>query len=341
MEEKLAKLLNSIILENGDQRTQLFNVQVKSIDERRLALSGEVLDEDTLAKAEHTLKSAFPEINLDTAAVKTLRSGAYVWCGTNFTSMHGEPSWLAEQTTQCAYGVRLEVLKKEEDWGFVRLDDGYLAWIYLPYCSTVRPETPTHIVSALVGGLFEEPSKDSLHLSRLYTGTFVAVESWKGEWARIAPHKQQTPNSMTGGWMHGDRLLAIADFPGTEEQKRQAILDEAFRMMGVPYLWGGTSTNGIDCSGLAQLCHRMAGLNILRDADMQKNGGRKVEAPFKPGDLVFFGDEGNLDRITHVGISLGGWEIIHSSRSRNGVNTDNIQEVPHLKDTFAGGCTYL
>lgn len=341
MEEKIAKLINSIILKNSDLRTHLFNVQAKRVDERRLVLSGEVLDRDTLAKAEHLLKGEFPEIDLDITAVKVLRNGSYVWCATNFTSMHAEPSWLAEQVTQCAYGVRLEVLKNEEKWSFVRQDDGYLAWIYRPYCSEVRPETPTHIVSALVGGLFEEPTKDSLHLSRLYTGTFAAVKYWQGEWAQIAPHKEKTPNSMSGGWMHKERLLAIANFPGTEEKKRKAILDEAFRMVGVPYLWGGTSTNGIDCSGLAQLCHRMAGIAILRDADMQKTAGRKVEAPFKPGDLVFFGDEGNLERITHVGISLGGWEIIHSSRSRNGVNTDNIQQVPHLKDTFAGGCTYL
>ncbi len=341
MEEKLAKVINNIILENGDQRTHLFNVQAKVLDERRLILSGEVLDRDTLEKAEHMLKSELPETDLDTTAVKVLRGGSYVWCATNFTSMHAEPSWLAEQVTQCAYGVRLELLKHEENWSFVRQDDGYLAWIYRPYCSVVRPEAPTHIVTALVGGLFEEPSKDSLHHSRLYTGTYTAVETWQGEWARIAPHKEQTPSSMSGGWMQKGRLLAIAAFPGTEEKKRKAILEEAFRMVGVPYLWGGTSTNGIDCSGLAQLCHRMAGIAIFRDADMQKNAGRKVEPPFKPGDLVFFGDEGDLDRITHVAISLGGWEIIHSSRSRNGVNTDNIQQVPHLKDTFAGGCTYL
>ena len=74
---------------------------------------------------------------------------------------------------------------------------------------------------------------------------------------------------------------------------------------------------------------------------MQKAAGRKIEQPFNRGDLVFFGDEDNLERITHVGISLGDWHIIHSSRSRNGVYVDDIQNVPHLKDTFAGACSYL
>jgi cell wall-associated NlpC family hydrolase len=85
----------------------------------------------------------------------------------------------------------------------------------------------------------------------------------------------------------------------------------------------------------------LAGLVIPRDADMQKEAGRKAKYPFEPGDLVFFGDEDDLSRITHVGISLGEWNIIHSSRTRNGVYTDNIQLVPHLRETFAGGCSFL
>lgn len=341
METKTRKVIDQLIQQNSDQRTQLFNIQVKNKDENTLVLSGEVLDGDTLERARDTLRKELPQTNVDTREVKVLRQGAYVWCATNFTSMHAEPSWLAEQVTQCAYGVRLELLKDEGNWSLVRQDDGYISWIYRPYCSELKPETPTHLVSALVGGLFEKPTNGSQHHSRLYTGTFVAVERWQGEWAYIAPHGEPAPNAMTGGWMHGERLLALANLPATVEQKREAILEEAFRMKGVPYLWGGTSTNGIDCSGLAQLCHRMAGLTIRRDADMQKSAGRKVEPPFTPGDLVFFGDEDNLERITHVGISLGGWKIIHSSRSRNGVYTDDVQQVPHLRDSFVGGCTYL
>jgi hypothetical protein len=340
MDESLSGVLKQLILANDDRRIHLFDVQAKQTG-AQVVLTGTVLDDAVLAAAVERIQQAMPGATVETSGVKKLRTGNYLWCGTNFTSLHAEPSWLAEQLTQCAYGTRLELLKQEGNWVFVRQDDGYLAWAYRPYLSAVRPQDPTHLVWSLQAGLFEKPESTDPHVSRLYIGTFVAVERLQGEWAYLKPHAEALPNAMTGGWMRRDRLFSLNDLPTTTEAKRQAILDAAFRLKGVPYLWGGTSTNGIDCSGLAQLCYRFAGINIPRDADMQKYAGRPVELPFNPGDLIFFGDEGHLERITHVGISLGGWQIIHSSRSRNGVYTDDVQAVPHLRETFAGACSFL
>ncbi len=107
------------------------------------------------------------------------------------------------------------------------------------------------------------------------------------------------------------------------------------------YLWGGCSAWGIDCSGFAQLMHRLSGVTLPRDADMQYEAGRPVDYPYQPGDLLFFGESGDRRKITHVAISLGGWDIIHSSRRINGVYHDNVQAVPGLRDSFAGARTFL
>ena len=112
-------------------------------------------------------------------------------------------------------------------------------------------------------------------------------------------------------------------------------------MIGIPYLWGGTSGNGIDCSGFARLLHRWVGVEIPRDADMQCDAAKPVESPYEVGDLFFFGEGESKRDITHVGISLGGWKMIHSSRTRNGVDVDNIQEAKSLKDIFVSAGSFL
>lgn len=74
---------------------------------------------------------------------------------------------------------------------------------------------------------------------------------------------------------------------------------------------------------------------------MQFSAGEPVEPPFKPGDLFFFGNDRGHRAISHVGISLGGWRAIHSSRARNGVYIDDVQEAPHLRQIYVGARTFL
>jgi cell wall-associated NlpC family hydrolase len=109
----------------------------------------------------------------------------------------------------------------------------------------------------------------------------------------------------------------------------------------VPYHWGGCTIYGIDCSGFAQLMHKLVGITLPRDADMQYHAGHAVEPPFQPGDLLYFGSAASARKITHVGMSIGGWEIIHSSGPHNGVYVDNVQETSWLRDRFMGANTFL
>ena len=169
-------------------------------------------------------------------------------------------------------------------------------------------------------------------LTRLLGGTAVRLEAVEGEWAKIA--------AQCFGWLPLAHLRALDSMPTGEAELRTQLVQDALRLTGVPYQWGGVTANGIDCSGFTRLVHRWAGVRIPRDADLQYRAGRPLEPPFRPADLVFFGESGGK-KIAHVALSLGGWEIIHASLSRNGVYTDNIQAVEHLRENLTGGCSFL
>jgi cell wall-associated NlpC family hydrolase len=92
---------------------------------------------------------------------------------------------------------------------------------------------------------------------------------------------------------------------------------------------------------LVQLLYKLTGVSLPRDADMQFDAGDPVEPPFQPGDLLYFGGQNGNRSITHVGMSLGGWRIIHSSGPRNGVYEDDVQAVSSLRDSFVGARTFV
>jgi hypothetical protein len=210
--------------------------------------------------------------------------------------------------------------------------DGYLGWAYLPYLTDDVIPSPTHLVVEPVGLLRGAPEPDASFLGRVLGGTSVRVLRQENGWARV--------DANINGWLPLTALRDFEEIPQSAQQKRSQMMLDAARLTGVPYLWGGCSANGIDCSGFAQLLHRWVGVTTPRDADMQFRHGRRVEPPFFPGDLLFFGDSGS-SHITHVAVSLGGWQIIHSSRSRNGVYMDDVQCVPYLKENYLRACTYF
>jgi SH3-like domain-containing protein len=322
----------------ADRRVQVFEVAFEAPveDASALRLRGRVLEEAQRWLLQEELALRFPGLAVDVQAVEVLRGpGARsAVVGTNLTSVHDGPSFLAEQVTQMLNGAAVEVLHEEGRWGFTRQADGYLGWTYLPYLTELPVTDATHLVIAPVGLLRSAPEAAALLVTRVLGGTFVSANP-SGAWARV------TLAGGAQGWMPAEDLRALADLPGSPEARRAQLAHDAFSLIGIPYLWGGTSANGIDCSGFAQLLHRWLGIIIPRDADMQYAAGTPVEPPFAAGDLLFFGEKGEQRRITHVAVSLGGWQVIHSSRSRNGVQVDDVQAVAHLRDHYLCAAAYI
>jgi len=290
------------------------------------------------------LSERLPGIDCDVSSVRILRTGAtQAVVAANLTGLYAASSFLAEQVSQLLNGWPVEVLLEDGRWRFVRLADGYLGWAYGPYLAETAAPAPTHIVCEPVSLLRMAPSVEALPINRILGGTAVEAEA-HGNWAKVVLAGDPAPPLRPGltGWMPTAELRSLSELPVDEAGRRAQIIADAVRFTGVPYLWGGCSAFGIDCSGYAQLLHRLAGVAIPRDADQQFDAGRPVDYPFSPGDLLFFGEgAGEARKITHVAVSLGDWRILHSSRSRNGVQEDDVQAVEHLRESFVSALTFL
>jgi gamma-D-glutamyl-L-lysine dipeptidyl-peptidase len=342
--ERVLLALDEVTRGYGDMRIHYCRLDFAALDGDRCALAGVVLDEGTLRGVTAGLSGRLPEVDFDISRVRILRANAtQAVVAANLTGLYAASSFLAEQVSQLLNGCPVEMLMEEGRWRFVRLADGYLGWAYGPYLAEVAVPAVTHLVCEPVGLLRAEPSTEATLVNRVLGGTAVAAEV-QGVWAQVTLAGEPAAPLRPGlvGWLPAAELRSLPALPRDEAGRRAQIVADAARFTGVPYLWGGCSAFGIDCSGFSQLLHRLAGVIIPCDADMQFDAGRPVSYPFQPGDLLFFGEgAAEARKITHVAVSLGGWRIIHSSRSRNGVQEDDVQAVEHLRESFVCARTFL
>ncbi len=334
MRDAIQKILDELIDQN-DNRVSIFSLQVKGLENGTLSLSGSLLNQDQLSALKETFSRHFPDLRLDTAAIKILyRPNLPCFhVATNLTGLYEKPTFGMALSSELTYGTQLEILDEQGKWVFTRQTDGYLGWAYRPYLTEGETPAVTHLVIAPVYELRAQPNVTSEVLTRLMSGTGVYMEEVQSEWAKVSANKT--------GWMPSKYLRSVADLPKTVAEKRKTIIEDSARMIGTPYLWGGTSGNGIDCSGFARLLHRWVGVEIPRDADMQHKAAKPVGAPLQPGDLFFFAEKDSNRKITHVGVSLGGWKLIHSSRGNNGVYMDDLQQRKSLMDIFVSAGSFL
>jgi len=121
---------------------------------------------------------------------------------------------------------------------------------------------------------------------------------------------------------------------------REELVNTTKRFLGVPYLWGGTTENGFDCSGLTMVSYRLNGLNLPRVSRSQfKKGSYVAKSKLRKGDLVFFATEGGK-RVTHVGMYIGDGNFIHAPRTGKTVRVASLSNN-FFKRTYVGGRTYL
>jgi gamma-D-glutamyl-L-lysine dipeptidyl-peptidase len=209
-----------------------------------------------------------------------------------------EPGDRSEMVTQFLFGETFEVTGSERTWTKVKADyDGYEGWM------DAKQVTPLDAEEAKK--LAESPLTVSLDLLQLVIAGKDMIPVVLGS---------SLPFYYGKKFFIGEKEYLYDGTVKTITQPDQArIAENAYMYINAPYLWGGRSPFGLDCSGFTQLVFKMSGIRLLRDAHEQAGQGKKITSieEAKEGDLAFFKNDDK--RIVHVGIVLNNGRIIHSS----------------------------
>jgi hypothetical protein len=244
--------------------------------------------------------------------------------------------------TQVLYGASVLVVEERGDWVKVLVPQqatpkdarGYPGWV--PRCQlaydTAAPAGAGSLRAEVVSDkamLYRLAASDSdpEPLTELSFLTSLPVLDQVGKWVKV-----RTPEGGCGYLRDGEVRLIGGPLAPVPEGVRigDGIVEQGKRFLGLPYLWGGMSAYGFDCSGFAYTMHRYFGILIPRDASVQSQHGEPIEAEsLEPGDLLFFGREGGKDAVHHVGIYAGGGRMIHSPESGRAVELVDLQSY-HL-----------
>lgn len=212
------------------------------------------------------------------------------------------PSHSSEMVSQVLFGETMQVLEKDDHWIKMQLDyDGYTGWV-----------DEKQIL--YIDGFVTKQINDNVQFVSLDVNTMALKGNNKESF--YFPAGSTLPFFSDGKCLLGSDFFQVTSsnviVPNIEEFETD-VQETAKRFLNVPYLWGGRTHYGIDCSGFSQIVFKMLGIKIKRDASEQAEQGRVVDflSEAQSGDLAFFDNEDG--KITHVGIMLNNSQIIHAS----------------------------
>lgn len=256
-------------------------------------------------------------------------------------NVRSNPAHSAELATQVMMGMVVKVLKQQGSWYYIQGPDQYLGWLEGAAMhltgragADAWQSAPKVIMTEYFGVVREQPSNASLPVSDAVPGVLFKSNSGRGKWLAV-----ETPDGRSG-YVERSLVADYAKWTATRKLTAETVEQTAKRFIGVPYLWGGTSPKGMDCSGFTKTVFRLNGMELNRDANQQAQMGVEVSADsgmrwLTKGDLLFFGQKATSERserITHVAIYLQDRQFIHTPGG-SGVRIDSFDPAaPNYND---------
>lgn len=310
-----------------DKRLIYFNVQFKSDSVKVESTAENVLKEF------RTLSANLNQQQLQTTLLPESSSKGldYGVANISVANNRSNPQHGAELMTQMLLGTPVKVYKKQGGFYLVQTPDGYLAWA--DYGAIRLMDKPTFnawqnanriIFTADYGHAFSQPDATSLRVSDLVDGNILQVLGEEKNFYKVSFPDQRiayVPKAQAG---------AYTTWVKRPNPNAMAILASAKTLLGVPYLWGGTSIKGVDCSGFTKTAYFLNGIIIPRDASQQALVGAAVDVlendsisvakclkNLQAGDLLFFSAAKrrgiNGGKVSHTAIYMGNGEFIQSA----------------------------
>lgn len=319
-----------------DDRTELWDVSVHS-DSDHFQLVGHLTSMEAYNALDKALDQQFPGVENRIILHADGGEGTLVNALVNNSVIHlrREPSSTKELVTQSLLGTPVRILLTDGGKSLIQVPDGYIGWVNTKEVHLVDGEelaayreAEKLVFTEQYGMAFSEPDEESMPVTDLVIGNIVSRVTEKDGYTQV-----KYPDGRLG-WVRSSHL-APAEVVFFKTPMQENLVQTALRYHGIPYLWGGTSSKTIDCSGLVCNIYFMNGIQMPRDADMQALIGRElttefISDPLEPGDLLFFGrkaSEGQEENVSHVAMYIGNGEYIHSAGYRERVSINSMDST--------------
>ncbi len=337
-----------------DKRVALFGIEAKS-DNNKLILQGE----SDQKEAVDILKSILDKkgIKYVDSIVLLPDSGVgetrYAVVNNSVANIRSKPKHSGELGTQALLGMGLKVLKIKGDFYLVQTPDAYISWVDHGGVQLMNKEeyeewiNAPKIIYTQVYGFVYQNTDATTSVSDIVLGNELKLLAETKNF-----YKVEYPDKRIG-YVKKNESEKYDIWIKNVKPSGELIEKYARKFVGIPYLWGGTSVKGMDCSGFTKTVYFMNGFIIPRDASQQIFAGKNIDPDLKfenlkKGDLMFFGKkatDSTKQRVTHVGIWLGNGkgEFIHASRQvrLSSINPDSPIYDEANKERYLGSRRYL
>lgn len=233
-------------------------------------------------------------------------------------NLRSQPKESAELASQALLGTQLKVLDRERNWYMIQTPDNYIGWADgSTFTRITKEKNETYFSHQFLmfnkpyGFSYAETNENSQTISDLTWGDLLAVKDTLQDFYEVIYPDGRNAfilKKETVGYKEWKQNVAASE---------QSLVNAAFKMQGLPYLWGGTSWKGVDCSGFTRMIYQANGILLPRDASQQVWIGNEVAFDsLQVGDLLFFGEKATPEKpekVVHVGMYIGNNEFIHSS----------------------------